>query len=182
MSVHVPHGWVTVMMSSSPHGFRQSCVNVASGMCWGALHHTIRDLETLPRVSKDASAPKSPMQSLTAGASRSIQHLEDITVRMVRRSMGHRDVTRRVQSDGAQTHRTRRMAGDHPSSSDGRAHVEARASRDATDHDARYLIITIYADTWSSRAIPRALAAELAPSSSGACIEASFKRGKGEVA
>jgi len=61
--------------------------------------------------------------------------------------------------------------------------LEARASRDATDHDARYRY-HYYLTPTHGAAVPcqEPSLAELARViKAGACIEASFKRGKGEV-
>src|SRR5207245_3778448 len=61
--------------------------------------------------------------------------------------------------------------------------LEARASRDATDHDARYRY-HYYLTPTPGAAVPfqEPSLAELARViKAGACIEASFKRGKGEV-
>ena len=61
--------------------------------------------------------------------------------------------------------------------------LEARASRDATDHDARYRYhYYLTPSDGCGVAFPEPSLGELARViKAGACIEASFKRGKGEV-
>ena len=61
--------------------------------------------------------------------------------------------------------------------------LEARASRDATDHDTRYLYHYYLTPTHGAAVtFKEPSLAELARViKAGACIEASFKRGKGEV-
>ena len=100
------------------------------------------------------------------------------------RPSGDRDGhTARANAPGAQTHGTRGVAGDHPASLDGRPHVGPCASRDATDQDARYRYQYYLTPTGVSKAqLQEPSLAELARViKAGTCIEASFKRGKGEV-
>jgi len=65
-SVHVHMAGSPVMMSSvATRDFARSCVNVASGMCWGALHQDTR-LEALHAYQGRGRRPKAPWQSVTA--------------------------------------------------------------------------------------------------------------------
>jgi hypothetical protein len=75
------------------------------------------------------------------------------------------------------------VAGDHPSSLDGRPHAGGSPSGDATDNDARYRYHYDLTPTHgAAAAFKEPSAEELARViKAGACMEASFKRGKGEV-
>jgi len=148
---------------------------------------TIRDLEALPPAYPGRGRrPKAPWQSVTAWR----QSLDPRAWRRFTVRDGEKGpvaieiVTRRVQTRIARKHTgpeewlviTRRPLTVERT-------LEPRASRDATDHDARYRYhYYLTPSAGCGVAFKEPSLGELARViKAGACIEASFKRGKGEV-
>ena len=188
-SVHVPHGWVTGDDELGRHtGFRQALRERGERYVLGVpCTTTMRDLEALPPAYQGRGRrPKAPWQSVTAW--RKLLDPRAWRTFMVRD--GEKGpvviemVKRRVQTrmEGKCTGPkewlviTRRLVTDERT-------LEARASRDATDHDARYRYhYYLTPSDGCGVAFPEPSLGELARViKAGACIESSFKRGKGEV-
>jgi SRSO17 transposase len=188
-SVHVPHGWVTGDDEFGRHtGFRQELRERGERYVLGVpCTTTMRDLEALPPAYQGRGRrPKAPWQSVTAWR----KTLDPTAWRTFTVRDGEKGpvaiemVKRRVQ-----TRMERKRTGPaewlvitrRPLTDEGT--LEARASRDATDHDARYRY-HYYLTPTHGAAVPfqePSLAALARAIKAGACIEASFKRGKGEV-
>ena len=186
----VPHGWVTGDDELGRHTrFRHELRERGERYVLGVpCTTTMRDLEApLPAYQGRGRRPKAPWQSVTDW--RKSLHSDGMEAvdgaRRGERPSGDRDgQAPRADAARAQTHGTRGVAGGHPSSPGGRpARWRANASPDATDQDARYryqyyLTPTVGAEV----AFKEPSLAELARViKAGACIEASFKRGKGEA-
>jgi len=188
-SVYVPHGWVTGDDELGRHtGFRQALRERGERYVLGVpCTTTIRDLEALPPAYQGRGRrPKAPWQSVTAWR----KLLDPRVWRTFMVRDGEKGpvviemVKRRVQTrmEGKCTGPkewlviTRRLVTDERT-------LEARASRDATDHDARYRYhYYLTPSDGCGVAFPEPSLGELARViKAGACIEASFKRGKGEV-
>src|SRR5262245_21206128 len=188
-SVHVPHGWVTGDDELGRHTeFRQELRERGERYVLGVpCNTTMRDLEALPPAYQGRGRrPKAPWQSVTAWR-RSLDPTTwwKFTVRDGEKGpVAIEMVTRRVQTRMERKRTgpaewlviTRRPLADERT-------LEARASRDATDHDARYRYHYYLTPTCVEKgALAEPSLAELARViKAGACIESSFKRGKGEV-
>jgi SRSO17 transposase len=185
----VPHGWVTGDDELGRHGrFRHELRQRGESYVLGVpCTTTMRDLEApSPAYQGRGRRPKAPWQS----------------VRAWRQSLGSDGWTRLTVRDGekgpveiemltrhVQTRLERKRTGPEewlvvtrrPLTDD--RTVEPRASRDATDQDARYRYQYYLTPTDSPKVkLAEPSLAELARViKAGTCIEASFKRGKGEV-
>jgi SRSO17 transposase len=188
-SAHVPHGWVTGDDELGRHtGFRQELRERGERYVLGVpCTTTIRDLEALPPAYHGRGRRlKTPWQSVTAWR----KSLDPTAWRKFTVRDGEKGpvaieiVKRRVQTRMERKRTgpaewlviTRRPLADERT-------LEARASRDATDHDARYRY-HYYLTPTHGAAVPcpePSLAELVRVIKAGACIEASFKRGKGEV-
>jgi len=185
----VPHGWVTGDDELGRHtGFRQALRERGERYVLGGPCNTIiRDLEApLPAYQGRGRRPKAPWQSVTEWR----QALHPTAWRRFTVRDGEKGpveiemVTRRVQ-----TRLERKRTGPHEGLgitrrplSDERM-LEPQASRDATDQDARYCSRYYLTPTCGAEAeLEEPSQAELARViTAGTGIEASFKRGKGEV-
>jgi len=185
----VPHGWVTGDDELGRHtGFRQALRERGERYVLGGPCNTIiRDLEApLPAYQGRGRRPKAPWQSVTEWR----QALHPTAWRRLTVRDGEKGpveiemVTRRVQ-----TRLERKRTGPHEGLgitrrplSDERM-LEPQASRDATDQDARYCSRYYLTPTCGAEAeLEEPSQAELARViTAGTGIEASFKRGKGEV-
>jgi SRSO17 transposase len=185
----VPHGWVTGDDELGRHtGFRQALRERGERYVLGVPSTaTIRDLEAPPpEYQGRGRRPKTPWQSVTAWRqslpSDAWTHLTvrdgekgPVAIEMVKRRVQTRMARKRTGPQEWLVITRRPLTDDRT--------LEARASRDATDHDARYR----YHDYLTPSdgcgvAFKEPSLAELARVvKAGACIEASFKRGKGEV-
>ena len=186
----VPHGWVTGDDELGRHTrFRHELRERGERYVLGVpCTTTMRDLEApLPAYQGRGRRPKAPWQSVTQWR----QSLDPDGVeafdgaRRGERAGGHRDgQTPRADADRAQTHGTRGVAGGHPSSPRGRRHVGAPCLAGCHRSGRRAIATSI---TSRRRVCPRrsfeepSLAELARVIKAGACIEASFKRGKGEV-
>jgi SRSO17 transposase len=185
----VPHGWVTGDDALGRHTrFRQDLRERGERSVLGVpCNTTLRDLEApLPEYSGRGRRPKAPWQSVTQWRQGlDAEAWTSLTVRDGEKGpVAIEMVTRRVQ-----TRIERKRTGPeewlvvtrHPLADD-RA-LEPRASRDATDQDARYRYHYSLTPTDGGEvAFKEPSLGELGRViKAGACIEASFKRGKGEV-
>src|SRR5712664_3952467 len=185
----VPHGWVTGDDELGRHtGFRQALRERGERYVLGVpCNTTIRDLEALPPAYQGRGRrPKAPWQSVTAwrklldpNAWRTFTVRDGekgpVAIEMVKRRVQTR-MERKRTGPAEWLVITRRPLTDDRT-------LEARASRDATDHDARYRY-HYYLTPPHGAAVPfqEPSLGELARViKAGACIEASFNRGKGEV-
>ena len=187
----VPHGWVTGDDELGRHTqFRHALRERGRALCArGALHHhDARPGGAVARVPRAWTAPEGPVaigDGVAASTPPACMEAVD-GARWRERAGGHRDGhppcadAARTQTDG-----TRRVAGGHPPSALGRP---ARWSRRARRMPPiRTLAIAIVTTCTSDRGVRRGAGrrrrcAELARViKAGACIEASFKRGKGEA-
>jgi len=185
----VPHGWVTGDDELGRHtALRQALRERGERYVLGVpCNTTMRDLEALPPAYQGRGRrPKAPWQSVTAWRKLLDPNAwRTFTVRDGEKGpVAIAMVTRRVQ-----TRRERKRTGPaewlvitrRPLTDDGT--LEPRASRDATDHDAHYRYQYYLTPSDGCRvAFQEPSLGELARViKAGACIEASFKRGKGEV-
>src|SRR5215467_9248593 len=185
----IPHGWVTGDDELGRHtGFRGELRARGERYVLGVpCTTTMRDLEALPPAYQGRGRrPKAPWQSVTAwrklldprawrtctvrDGEKGPVAIEMVTrwvqTRMERKRTGPAEwlvITRRPLTDDCT--------------------LEPRASRDATDHDAHYRYHYYLTPSDGCRvAFQEPSLGELARViKAGACIEASFKRGKGEV-
>jgi SRSO17 transposase len=185
----VPHGWVTgddeLGRQTRFRGeLRQRGERYVLGV---PCNTTIRDLEApAPAYQGRGRRPKAPWQSVSVWRkSLELHGWTRLTVRDGEKGpVGMEMVKRRVQTRLARKRTgpkewlvvTRRPLADDRT-------LEPRASRDATDQDARYRYDYYLTPTDGSEvACKEPSFGELARViKAGACIEASFKRGKGEV-
>jgi SRSO17 transposase len=185
----VPHGWVTGDDELGRHTrFREALRERGERYVLGVpCTTTMGDLEApLPAYQGRGRRPKAPWQSVTEWR----QSLHPTAWRRLTVRDGEKGpveselVTRRVQT---QVERERTGPDEwlvvtrRPLTSD--RTLEPRASRDATDQDARhcyhyYLTPTRVSETELQEPSLEELARVI---KAGACIEASFKQGKGEV-
>ena len=188
-SKQVPHGWVTGDDEFGRHtGFRQALRERGERYVLGVpCNTTMRDLEALPPAYQGRGRrPKAPWQSVTAWRKsldpRAWRRLTvrdgekgPVAIEMVKRRVQTRMERKRTGPEEWLVI-TRRPLTDERT-------LEARASRDATEHDARYRYHYYLTPTHGAAvAFQEPSLAELARViKAGACIEASFKRGKGEV-
>jgi SRSO17 transposase len=185
----VPHGWVTGDDELGRHTrFRRELRERGERYVLGVpCTTTIRDLEApSPAYQGRGRRPKAPWQSVTAWRqSLPADVWTHVTVRDGEKGpVDIEMVTRRVQTQ-IERKRTgpdewlvvtrRPLADDRP--------LEPRASRDATEQDARHRYHYYLTPTGGSAgAFTEPSLEELARViKAGACIETSFKRGKGEV-
>jgi SRSO17 transposase len=186
---HVPHGWVTGDDELGRHTrFRQALRERSERYVLGVpCTTTMRDLETLPPAYQGRGRrPKPPWQSVTAWR----QSLDPrawrtftvrdgekgpVAIEMVKCRVQTRLERKRTGPEEWLVITRRPLTDDRP--------LEARASRDATDHDTRYRYHYYLTPTHgASVAFKEPALAELARViKAGASIESSFKRGKGEV-
>src|SRR5215472_3986505 len=185
----VPHGWVTGDDELGRHTrFRQALRERGERYVLGVpCTTTVRDLEApLPAYQGRGRPPKPPWQSVTAWR----QALEpDVWTRLMVREgekgpMAIELVTRRVQ-----TRLERKRTGPqewlvvtrHPLADD--RMLEAQASREACEQDARYCYRYYLTPTQTHASeLEEPSLAELARViQAGGCIEASFRRGKSEA-
>jgi SRSO17 transposase len=185
----VPHGWGTGDDECGRHSrFREELRERGERYVLGVpCTTTIRDLEApLPGYSGRGRRPKAPWQSVTAWRkSLDPRAWRRFTVRdgekgpvdiaMVRRRVQTRIARKRTGPEEWLVV-TRQPCSDEST-------LGPRASRDATDQDARYRYHYSLSPTYvSQRELEEPSLADLARViKAGACIEASFKRGKGEV-
>jgi SRSO17 transposase len=185
----VPHGWVTGDDALGRHTrFRHDLRERGERYVLGVpCTTTMRDLEApLPAYAGRGRRPKAPWQSVTDWRKLlpgdAWTHL---TVRDGEKGPVEIDmVRRRVQTrlERTRTGPEEWLVGTRRPRSDDRP-LEPRASVDATDQDARYRYHYYLSPTCVSEVeLEEPSLSELARvMKAGACIEASFKRGKGEV-
>jgi SRSO17 transposase len=185
----VPHGWVTGDDELGRHTqFRHQLRERGERYVLGVpCTTTMRDLEApLPAYAGRGRRPKAPWQSVTAWRQslpgNAWTHLTvrdgekgPVEIELVRRRVQTR-IARKRTGPAEWLVVTRR-----PLTDDGT--WEARASRDATEQDERYRYHYYLTPTAGcAGAFQEPSLGELARViKAGACIEASFKRGKGEV-
>jgi len=185
----VPHGWVTGDDELGQHTrFRQDLRARGERYVLGVPSNTVmRDLEaSLPTYQGRGRRPKAPWQSVSAWRqSRNSDVWTRLTVRDGEKGPVEIEmVTRRVQ-----TRLERKRTGPEewlvvtrrPLAAD--STLEPQASRDATDHDTRYRYHYYLTPTQAHELVlEEPSLEELAwVIKAGTCIEASFKRGKGET-
>jgi len=185
----VPHGWVTGDDELGRHTrFRQDLRARGERYVLGVPSNTVmRDLEaSLPAYQGRGRRPKAPWQSVSAWRQSRNPHVwTRFTVRDGEKGPVEIEmVTRRVQTRLERKHTgpeewlviTRRPLADDST-------LESQASRDATDHDTRYRYHYYLTSTQAHKSVlEEPSLGELARViKAGTCIEASFKRGKGEA-
>jgi len=188
-SAHVLHGWVSGDDELGRHTwFRQALRERGERYVLGVpCTTTMRDLEALPPAYQGRGRrPKAPWQSVTAWR----KSLDPTAWRRLMVRDGEKGpVAIEMVKRGVQTRMERKRTGPvewlivtRRPLADERT-VEPRASRDATDHDARYRYqYYLTPSDGCEVAFQEPSLGELARViKAGACIEASFKRGKGEV-
>jgi SRSO17 transposase len=185
----VPHGWVTGDDELGRHSrFRHELRERGERYVLGVpCTTTMRDLEApLPAYQGRGRCPKAPWQSVSAWRqSLGSDGWTRLTVRDGEKGpVGIEMVKRRVQTrlERKRTGPEEWLVVTRRPLTDDRT-VEPRASRDATDQDERYRYQYDLTPTWVSEvALEEPSLAELARViKASACIEASFKRGKGEA-
>lgn len=185
----VPHRWVTGDDELGRHTrFRHDLRERGERYVLGVpCNTTIRDLEApLPEPSGRGTRPKAPWQSVTQWRqgldAEAWTHLQvrdgekgPVEIEIVRRRVQTRMARKRTGPEEWLVVTRRAMTDTRP--------LEAKASPDATDQDARYRYHYYLSPTWGSeRELEAPSLLELARViKAGACIEASFKRGKSEV-
>src|SRR6266571_3240707 len=185
----VPHGWVTGDDALGRHTrFRQALHERGERYVLGVPYNTtLRDLEApLPEYSGRGRRPKAPWQSVTqwrqcldaeAWTSLTVRDGENgpVAIEMVTRRVQTRIERKRTRPEEWLVVTRRPLADDRA--------LEPRASRDATDQDARYRYHDSLTPTDGGKvAFKEPSLGELGRViKAGACIEASCKRGKGEV-
>src|SRR5438552_8437778 len=185
----VPHGWVTGDDEFGRHTqFRHELRERGERYVLGVPCTTMmRDLEApRPEYSGRGRRPQAPWQSVTEW--RTSLH-PTVWRRLTVRDGEKGPVAIEIVKRRVQTRIERKRTGPQewlvvtrrPLTDD--RTLEPRASRDATDQDARYRYHYYLSPTCVSEAeLEEPSLAELARViKAGACIEASFKRGKGEV-
>src|SRR6266446_9288067 len=188
-SEHVPHGWVTGDDELGRHtGFRGQLRERGERYVLGVpCTTTMRDLEVpLPEYSGCGRWPKAPWQSVTqwrhalppqAWRRLTVRDGETgpVEIEMVTRRVQTRLERKRMGPEGWLVVTRRPLADD--------CTLEPKASPDATDQDTQHRYHYYLTPTGESEAaLKEPSLGELARViKAGACIEASFKRGKGEV-
>jgi SRSO17 transposase len=188
-SAQVPHGWVTGDDEFGRHTrFRHELRERGERYVLGVpCNTTIRDLEALPpEYQGRGRRPKAPGQSVTdwrqslhptAWRRFTVRDGEKgpVAIEMVKRRVQTRIERKRTGPEEWLVITRRPLADDRT--------LEARASRDATDQDDRYRHHYYLTPTDGCGVVCKEPSlGELARVIKGsACIEASFKRGKGEV-
>ena len=185
----VPHGWVTGDDELGRHTrFRQELRECGERYVLGVpCNTTIRDLEApSPEYAGRGRRPKDPWQSITAWR----QSLDPtawrrftvrdgekgpVAIEMVKRPVQTRMERKRTGPEEWLVVTRRPLTDDRM--------LEVRASRDASDQDARYRYHYYLTPSDEGGGVFKEPAlGELARViKAGACIEASFKRGKSEV-
>jgi SRSO17 transposase len=185
----VPHGWVTGDDELGRHTqFRHQLRERGERYVLGVpCTTTMRDLEApLPAYAGCGRRPKAPWQSVTEWRqSLPGNAWTHVTVRDGEKGPVEIElVRRRVQTriERKRTGPVEWLVVTRRPLTDDRA-LEPRASRDATDQDERYRYHYYLSPTCVSGGELKepSLAALARVIKAGACIEASFKRGKGEV-
>ena len=185
----VPHGWVTGDDELGRHtGFRQALRERGERYLLGVpCTTTIRDLEApLPAYAGRGRPPKAPWQSVTEWRKALKPHAwRRLTVRDGEKGpVAIEMVKRRVQTriERKRTGPEEWLVVTRRPLSDDRA-LEPRASRDATDQDARYRYHYYLTPTEGGEVAFKAPSfGELGRViKAGAWCEASFERGKGEA-
>jgi hypothetical protein len=185
----VPHSWVTGDDELGRHTrFRQQLRERGERYVLGVpCTTTIRDLEApWPVYQGRGRPPKPPWQSVTVWRhAHAPEAWAQLTVRDGEKGpVGIELVTRRVQTrlERKRTGPEEWLVVTRPPLAD-KSPAEPQASPDATDQDSRYRYRYYLSSTGVSEGELRAPSlAELARViTSGVCIEASFKRGKGET-
>jgi SRSO17 transposase len=185
----VAHGWVTGDDELGRHTrFRHELRERGERYVLGVpCTTTMRDLEApLPEYAGRGRRPKAPWQSVTAWrTSLDPEAWTWLTVRdgekgPVEIEMVIRRVQTRLERKRTGPHEWLVMTR-HPLADE--SPLEPQASRDATDQDARYRYRYYLTPTCMSKVeLAEPSLAELARViKAGVCIEASFKRGKGEA-
>src|SRR2546426_5817403 len=185
----VPHGWVTGDDELGRHTrFRHDLRERGERYVLGVpCTTTVRDLEApLPAYAGRGRRPKAPWQSVTdwrqslPGDAWTHLMVRDgekgpVEIEMVRRRVQTRIERKRTGPEEWLVVTRRPLADDRP--------LEPQASRDAMDQDTGYRYQYYLTPTCVSKVeLAEPSLAELARViKAGACIEASFKRGKGEV-
>ncbi len=185
----VPHGWVTGDDELGRHSrFRHELRERGERYVLGVpCNTTIRDLQApLPEYSGRGRRPKAPWQSVAAWRNSlpadawtrlTVRDGEkgQVDIEMVKRRVQTRSERKRTGAEEWLIVTRRPLTDDRK--------LEPRASRDATDQDERYRHHYYLTPTSGSKlAVKEPSLAELARViKAGACIESSFKRGKGEV-
>jgi SRSO17 transposase len=185
----VPHGWVSGDDEFGRHTrFRHDLRERGERYVLGVpCNTTIRDLEVpLPESSGRGRRPKAPWQSVThwrtSHPGNAWTHLTvrdgekgPVKIEMVRRRVQTR-IERKRTGPEEWLVVTRRPLSDEST-------LGPQASRDAADHDAHYRYRYYLSPTRvSKQELEEPSLSELARViKAGACIEACFKRGKGEV-
>src|SRR6266704_1558570 len=185
----VPHGWVTGDDELGRHtGFRRQLRHRGERSVLGVpCPTTVRDLEVpLPAYAGRGRRPKAPWQAVTEWrTSLPADVWTHVTVRDGEKGpVAIEMVKRRVQT---RLERTRTgpeawlVVTRRPLTAD--RLVEARASRDATEQDARHRYQYYLTPTEGAKVAWKepSLAALARVIKAGTCIEASFQRGKSEV-
>jgi SRSO17 transposase len=188
-SEQVPHGWVTGDDELGRHTrFRHDLRERGERYVLGVpCTTTMRDLEApSPEYQGRGRRPKAPWQSVTewrkllpadAWTHLTVRDGEKgpVEIEMVKRRVQTRLERKRTGPEEWLVVTRRPLADDRP--------LEPRASRDATDQDAQHRYQYYLTPTGESEAaLKEPSLGELARViKAGACIEASFKRGKGEV-
>src|SRR5713226_5724809 len=185
----VPHGWVTGDDELGRHTrFRHDLRERGERSVLGVpCTTTMRDLEApLPEYAGRGRRPKAPWQSVTdwrksltadAWTHLTVRDGEKgpVEIEMVKRRVQTRIERKRTGPEEWLVVTRRPLADDRA--------LEPRASRDATDQDAHYRYHYYLTPTDGGKvAFKEPSLGELGRViKAGACIEASFKRGKGEV-
>ena len=185
----VPHGWATGADALGRHTrFRRELRERGARDVLGVpCNITMRDLEaSAPAYRGRGRRPKAPWQSVrawrqslgSAGWTRlTVRDGEKgpVQMEMVKRRVQTRLERKRTGPEEWLVVTRRPLADDRP--------LEPRASRDATDQDARHRYhYSLTPRDGCEMAFKEPSLGELARViKAGACIEASFKRGKGEV-
>jgi SRSO17 transposase len=186
----VPHGWVTGDDELGRHTrFRHDLRKRGERSVLGVpCTTTMRDLEApLPAYTGRGRRPKAPWQSVTEWRRQALPddtwtHLTvrdgekgPVEIELVRRRVQTRIERKRTGPPEWLVITRRPLPDERP--------LEPRASRTATDQDARYRYHYYLSPTCVSEVeLEEPSLSELARViQAGACIEASFKRGKGEV-
>jgi SRSO17 transposase len=185
----VPHGWVTGDDELGRHTwFRHELRERGERYVLGVpCTTTIRDLEApLPTYQGRGRRPKAPWQSVTqwrqgleaqAWTSLTVRDGEKgpVTIEIVKRRVQTRLERKRTGPEEWLVVTRRPLSDDRT--------LEPHASRDATDQDARYRYQYYLTPTNGAEvAFQEPSLGELGRViKAGVCIEASFKRGKGEV-
>src|SRR5215467_614939 len=186
---HVPHGWVTGDDELGRHTqFRRALRERGERYVLGVpCTTTMRDLEApLPTYAGRGRPPKTPWQSVTQWRQGlDAQAWTRLTVRDGEKGpVAIEMVKRRVQTriERKRTGPEEWLVVTRRPLSDERV-LEPRASRDATDQDTRYRYHSYLTPTEGGEVAFKAPCFEELGRviKAGACIEASFKRGKGEV-